>query len=66
MWLLNTFLFYYMMTFTIAVVCANWYYKIQGKNSVSTAYFWMFRQIGSLIFGAFLISVVTLARMLAQ
>ena len=66
MWLFNTFLFYYMMTYVIAVVFAHWYYRIEGKNPISTAYFWMFKQIGSLIFGAFLIAVVTLARMLAQ
>lgn len=64
MWLLLLFTFYYMMTFTIAVVCSHWYYGLQGRSSLATAYRWIFtRQFGSLVFGAFVIAVVTLVRM---
>jgi hypothetical protein len=53
-----------MMTYTISVVCSYWYYGIQGsKGSLFTAYKWMFKQFGSIVFAAMLISVVTFARM---
>lgn len=53
-----------MMTYTISVVCANWYYGIRGsKGSLLTAYKWMFKQMGSLVFGAAIIAVITFARM---
>jgi len=65
LWLFYTFLFYYMMVFTVAVACAFWYYNVQGKNPIKTAYQWMYRSaLGALTFAALLISVVTFARMI--
>lgn len=64
MWLLFLFLFYYMMTYTISVVCAHWYYGLQGRSSLATAYRWIFKQFGSLVFASFVIAVVTLIRMM--
>lgn len=67
MWLLFLFTFYYMMTFTIAVVCAHWYYGLHGRSSLATAYKWIFtKQFGSLVFGAFVVAVVTLMRMMVE
>lgn len=61
------FLFYYMMTYTISVMCANWYYGIQGsQGSLLNGYKMMFQQFGSLVFASLIISVVTFARMLVQ
>lgn len=61
------FLFYYMMTYTISVMCANWYYGIQGsQGSLFNGYKMMFKQFGSLVFASMIISVVTFARMLVQ
>lgn len=65
-WLLVVFVFYYMMTFTIATICAHWYYKLEGRSSFITAYKWIFKQFGSLVFGAMLLAVVTLARIMAD
>ncbi len=63
-WLLFMFVFYYMMTYTISVVCSYWYYGIRGsKGSLLNAYKMMFQQFGSIVFAAMLISVVTFARM---
>ena len=54
------------MVFTIAVMCGHWYYQMPG-NGIGTAYKWIFtKQIGSLIFAAILIAVVTLARMIVE
>ena len=65
MWLLFLFTFYYMMTYTIAVVCSNWYYGLQGRSSLATADKWIFtKQFGSLVFASFVISIVTFVRMM--
>ena len=66
MWLLITFTLYYMMTFTIAVICSSWYYGEQ-RGSFGRAYRWLFtKQFGSIVFAAFTISIVTFLRMLAS
>lgn len=58
------FLFYYIMTYTISFMCANWYYGIQGSNgSLLRAYKLMFKQFGSLVCAALVIAVVTFMRM---
>lgn len=63
-WLIFMFVFYYMMTYTISIVCANWYYGIQGsKGSLFGAYAWMFRQFGSIVYAAMVVAIVTFARM---
>lgn len=59
------FTFYYMMTYTISFVCANWYYGIVGsKGSLLTAYKRMAQQFGSIVFAAMVVAVVTFARMM--
>ena len=66
MWLFYMFLCYYIMTFTIAVVCSHWYYNIRG-NGITTAYKWIFtKQFGSLVFAAILVAIVTFARMIVE
>lgn len=67
MWLFYTFLFYYLMVFTVAVCCSFWYYNVQGKNPIVTAYKWIYQSaLGSITFAAMLISLVTLARMIVD
>jgi ABC-type methionine transport system permease subunit len=67
LWLFFTFFFYYLMVFTIAVTCALWYYKVEGKNPIVTAYKWIFKSaFGSITFAALLISIVTFARMIVD
>lgn len=64
-WLFFNFLFYYMMVFTVAVACSFWYYKVEGKHYLPTAYKWLFTSaFGSIVFAATLIAVITFARML--
>lgn len=65
LWLFYTFFFYYLMVFTVAVTCAFWYYNVQGKNPIITAYKWIFNSaLGAITFAALLISLVTFARMI--
>jgi hypothetical protein len=55
------------MVFTIAVTCAFWYYNVQGKNSIVTAYKWIYTSaIGSITFAAMVIAVITLIRMVVD
>jgi hypothetical protein len=61
-WILFTFIFYYMMSFTISLVCSNWYYRTD-KTSLINAYAAMFKQFGSIVFAALVISIITFARM---
>lgn len=66
-WLVFMFVFYYMMTYTISMVCANWYYGIQGyKGTLIHAYKWMARQFGSIVYAAMVVAVVTFARMVVE
>ena len=66
-WLIFMFVFYYMMTYAISVVCAYWYYGIQGsKGSLLNAYKWMARQFGSIVFAGMLVAVVTFGRMMVS
>lgn len=66
-WLVFMFVFYYMMTYTISMVCANWYYGIQGyKGTLVHAYKWMARQFGSIVYAAMVVAVVTFARMMVD
>jgi len=66
-WLFFTFFFYYLMVFTIGVVCAFWYYDVKGKNALTTAYKWIYKSaFGSLVFAALLIAVITFARMVVD
>lgn len=61
------FVFYYMMTYTVSFVCANWYYGIEGSNgSLLTAYKRMFTQFGSIVFAAMVVAIVTFARMMVD
>lgn len=61
------FVFYYMMTYTISVVCAYWYYGIQGsKGSLLNAYKWMAKQFGSIVFAGLLVAAVTFGRMMVS
>ena len=65
LWLFFTFFFYYLMVFTIAVTCAFWYYNVEGKNPIVTAYKWIFKSaFGAITFAALLISLVTFARLI--
>jgi len=65
LWLFYTFFFYYIMVFTIAVTCAFWYYNVQGKNPIITAYKWIFRSaLGAITYAALIISIVTFARLI--
>ena len=67
LWLFYTFFFYYLMVFTIAVTCAFWYYNVQGKNSIITAYKWIYGSaIGSITFAALVIAIITLVRMIVD
>lgn len=67
LWLFYTFFFYYMMVFTVAVTCSFWYYNVEGKNPLITAYKWMFKSaFGALTFAALLISVITFARLIVD
>jgi integral membrane sensor domain MASE1 len=53
-----------MMVFTIAVTCSFWYYRVEGRNPISTAYQWMFKSaFGSITFAAIVLAIVTFARM---
>jgi integral membrane sensor domain MASE1 len=66
-WLFFTFFFYYLMVFTIAVVCAFWYYDVKGQNSIVTAYKWIYKSaFGSIVFAALLIAIITFARMIVD
>lgn len=66
-WLFFSFVFYYIMVFTIAVSCAFWYYRVEGKNYLTTAYKWIFKSaFGSIVFGAALLAVITLARLIVD
>lgn len=66
-WLFYTFFFYYLMVFTVAVTCAFWYYNVEGKNPIVTAYKWIFKSaLGAITFAAMLIAVVTLVRMIVD
>ena len=67
LWLFETFFFYYLMVFTIAVTCAFWYYNVQWKNSIITAYKWIYGSaIGSITFAALVIAIITLVRMIVD
>ncbi|XP_031472590.1 uncharacterized protein LOC116244943 [Nymphaea colorata] len=66
-WLFFSFLFYYVMVFTVAVSCAFWYYRVEGRHYLTTAYKWLFTSaFGSIVFGAALVAVITLARLLVD
>ena len=53
------------MVFTVAVACSFWYYKVEGKHYLPTAYKWLFTSaFGSIVFAATLVAVITFARML--
>jgi integral membrane sensor domain MASE1 len=55
------------MVFTIAVVCAFWYYDVKGQNSIVTAYRWIYKSaFGSIVFAALLIAIVTFTRMIVD
>ena len=55
------------MVFTIAVVCAFWYYDVKGQNSIVTAYRWIYKSaFGSIVFAALLIAIITFARMIVD
>lgn len=67
LWLFYTFLFYYLMVFCIAVICAFWYYDVKGKNPLITAYKWIYKSaLGSIVFAAMLIAIITFARMIVN
>jgi integral membrane sensor domain MASE1 len=67
MWLFFTFFFYYMMVFTIAVTCAFWYYQVEGKNPIVTAYKWIYKSaLGALVFAAMLVAIITFVRMIVD
>ena len=64
-WLFYNFFFYYMMVFTVAVTCAFWYYNVNDKNPIKTAYQWMYKSaLGAITFAALLISIITFARLI--
>lgn len=64
LWLFYTFFFYYIMVFTVAVTCAFWYYNVNDRNPIITAYQWIYKSaLGAITFAALLISIVTFARM---
>lgn len=55
------------MVFTIAVTCAFWYYRVEGKNPIVAAYQWIYKSaLGAITFAAILISLVTFARMIVD
>jgi hypothetical protein len=50
------------MVFTVAVICAFWYYQVQDKNPIITAYKWLITSaLGSLAFAALVYFFVWLA-----
>jgi hypothetical protein len=62
-WFFFAFFFYYLAVFTVAVACSFWYYRVEGKHYLPTAYKWLFTSaLGSIVFGSFIISIVTFAR----
>lgn len=66
-WLFFSFVFYYVMVFTVAVSCSFWYYRVEGKHYLAAAYKWLFTSaFGSIVFGAALIAAITFARMLVD
>lgn len=67
LWLFFSFLFYYIMVFTIAVACSFWYYQVEGKNFLTTAYRWIAQSsFGSIVFASLLIAIITFARMIVD
>jgi integral membrane sensor domain MASE1 len=53
------------MVFTIAVTCSFWYYDVQGRNPITTAYKWFYKSaFGSVTFASLVIAIVTFARMI--
>ena len=67
LWLFFTFFFYYLMVFTIAVTCSFWYYDIQGRNPITTAYKWFYKSaFGSVTFASLVIAIVTFVRMIVD
>ena len=57
---------YYVQTFLIATACALWYYGIE-ENYCSTGIFRLNRyHIGSLTFGALLVTIVNMFKRMAQ
>lgn len=66
-WFFFAFLFYYIMVFTVAVACSFWYYRVEGKHYLPTAYKWLFTSaFGSIVFGSFIIAIITFARMIVN
>jgi len=55
------------MVFTVAVACSFWYYKVEDKHYLPTAYKWIFTSaFGSIVFASVLISIITFARMVVD
>lgn len=59
------FFLYYCMTFLIASACAYWYYQSQN-NSVLRGINNIKYHLGSICFGAIVITIITILRILAQ
>jgi hypothetical protein len=54
-----------MTTFTISVVCSEWYYGTNGVSFLESSKF-MAKQFGTLVYGAMLVAVVTIVRMFVE
>lgn len=51
------------MCYTIGYICSNWYYNIKDKRAtLLKCYKNMFIQIGSLMYGAMIIGLVIIAK----
>lgn len=58
------FFFYYCLVFTVATAAANWYYK--NDKNVLTGFFTLRKHLGSITFGAIVITIITIARRMAN
>jgi hypothetical protein len=49
-----------MMTFIVGISYSFWYYKVEGKHYLSTAYKWVFTSaFGSIVFAAGLVAALS-------
>lgn len=53
------------MNYVLGFMCANWYYGIKdGRASLATGYKFMFKQIGSILLGSFMVTISIYARII--
>ena len=57
---------YYVQTFLIATCCANWYYSIEDNYYTKGSFRLNRYHIGSLTFGALIVTIVNVLKNLAK